>query len=332
MGRAIRHAVLCLSAVIGAGFASGRELMSFFAQYGPTSWLGIVLSAFLMALMCYYLMTLAVRTGQGSIPPLCQQRLGKLAWIGSGAFSLLMIFTAGAMTAAGGELFSLLWPFSGGHPIGMEVTLGVALIGSLKGLKPLEMAGYLLLPGLIAMFLLGERLSPQPGAFLASSSILLPLPNGLAYAGMNMTLAAPVMMEAAAATNEKSRRHTSAVFGCLLLGLMALGNLVLIKHPHLICEPLPMVQLLRCYGGAGFLLCVIGLYLAVLSTLLAGIRGLYTAWKPFCKGWTLLLIAVTTLLTASGGFTQLVEYVYPLLGWGCLILLLLMGLPFEAQC
>ncbi|MBQ8536612.1 MAG: hypothetical protein IJ461_04325 [Clostridia bacterium] len=329
MGRAISHAAVCLSAVIGAGFASGRELMSFFSQYGASSWLGIGSAASAMGLLGWFLMTLAAQTGQTALPGLCRQLLGAWGWLGTCAFSLLLGITAGAMAAAGGELFSLVWPFSGGYSLGVGATLGLALLSAPRGLKMLKIAGYALIPGILLMFGLSERIPAWEGHFLASSVLPMAMLKGLAYAGMNMTLAAPVLLEMAAHTDAKGRRITSAAFGCMLLGLMALGNHVLLRHPELAGEPLPMVQLLRSQGYGGFYLCVSGLYLAVFSTLLAALRGLYTAWQPSLKGYALPAAGGAALTAALGGFTSLIEGVYPLVGWVCIVLLALMGLRLK---
>lgn len=45
-------AIACVGAVIGAGFASGREVVTFFSRYGAHSWWLILLSALVMMLLC----------------------------------------------------------------------------------------------------------------------------------------------------------------------------------------------------------------------------------------------------------------------------------------
>lgn len=53
----------CLGAIVGAGFASGREVVAFFTRYGVHArWL-IPLSAMTLALLCALCMDVARRRG-----------------------------------------------------------------------------------------------------------------------------------------------------------------------------------------------------------------------------------------------------------------------------
>jgi len=302
--RNIGHALACLSAVIGAGFASGRELMSFFSRYGACSWFGIFLTSGAMGMLCYGLLR------QRRSPP-WEQLL----------FSMLLCVTAGAMTSAAGELFCLLWPFPGGYHLGMLTSLGLSLKMAPRGLKSLKNAGALLLPCLILMFGAGASVPPYSGLVNESAAAGSMLIKALAYAGLNMTLAAPALMEISSETNDKDRRMISAVFACMLLLLLAMGNKVLLRHPELESAPLPMVALLRNLDGLGFTLCAVTLYTAVFSTLLAVHRGMYLLWQPRFNSFALPLCAITTLITAASGFERLVSTAYPILGLTCLALL-----------
>ena len=38
---ALRSALAIVAAIVGAGFASGREVMTFFSEMGAASWLGV---------------------------------------------------------------------------------------------------------------------------------------------------------------------------------------------------------------------------------------------------------------------------------------------------
>ncbi|MBQ2700416.1 MAG: hypothetical protein IJF65_04575 [Clostridia bacterium] len=307
MKKSLGQASVCLGAVVGAGFASGRELMSFFTLSGVSSWAGILLSVCVMGVLCYFLL---------------DQRQLFASWYGQVFFSLLLCVTSGAMTAAGGELFKLLWPFSGGYPLGVGITLGLALILAKRGLRALQIAGQALIPGLAAIFVLGARLPAFSGAAVEGVFKPVIVFNALSYAGLNMALAAPALSELALSTHSKDRWRTSAIFTVLLLFLMILGNTVLLRHPELKNAPLPMVALLRSYGMIGFYLCASGLYLAVFSTLLAAIRGICHLWQPLFHRWTLLLCAAASLVFALNGFIGIVDILYPLLGWSCVILML----------
>lgn len=313
MKKCIDQACACLCAVIGAGFASGRELMSFFTCYGPFSWVGIGLTVLAMGSLCLLIL-------HAPQERLWQSPAGRIA------FSLLLCLTAGAMTCAAGELFCLLWPFSGGYVVGVVITLGLSLFMAGKGLETLKSTGRVLVPCLFAVFAMGCLLPPHETLHAAPSKSSMMIAKALAYAGLNMTLAAPALAEIAPQTDLKERRLTSFLFACMLLVLIVIGNVMLLKQPQLIHAPLPTVELMRHYGRTGFILCGSTLYAAVFSTLLAAQLGLRRLWLPRFKAFTFPVICAASLLFALFGFEQLVDELYPFSGWSCLLLMLINAL------
>ena len=291
---------------MGAGFASGREIYSFFSRWGEWSWALIGLCGLWMGLLVWAWLLL-----------IHQNRLNPFEGIGRIMFALLMVVTAGSMTAAAGEIISLWWPWLHGLQWGTAITLGGAVWLSRKGLTALKGVSWLLLPGILLLFWTTGRAPTWEGKAAntaASSSMGW---NCLAYGSMNVTLAMPVLKEVC--LNRKNRCLLAAVLGGLLVGLLSWGNGVLLKHPHLADEALPLIQLLRTQGRLGFSLGVSVLYLAVFTTLLTGLRGMHQVlpkrWSGTCR-WG--LICLVTLWVAAAGFERLIEKAYPLLGGLCM--------------
>ena len=90
-----------------------------------------------------------------------------------------------------------------------------------------------------------------------------------------------------------------------------LGNAVLLRHPALLSAEMPFVRLLEEFGQFGYALGAICLYLAILSTLTACLRGLGRS----------IFAAVSVVMVSLLGFTGVVEVAYPLLGGGCFLML-----------
>ncbi|NCB06497.1 MAG: hypothetical protein EOM69_13370, partial [Clostridia bacterium] len=114
----------CIGAVVGAGFASGRELMTFFSRYGNWSWALIALSACTMAALCGLWMRLSGGEQGGSWCAI--YRGGWMGGIGKTAQLLLLSVTGGAMLSAGGELIALVLPLQGAQWLGLALTLTLA--------------------------------------------------------------------------------------------------------------------------------------------------------------------------------------------------------------
>ena len=104
-------ALALLGSVVGAGFASGREIVRFFAAHGA---MGFVAVAFSLAALSALFLCLAERlsaAGQTGLPGLCASRFGaRVGGVCTALFFLLSAVTGGAMLAACAELSALVWP------------------------------------------------------------------------------------------------------------------------------------------------------------------------------------------------------------------------------
>lgn len=285
-----------LGAVVGAGLASGREIASFFSQYGNWSFAGIVLAA-----------TVLVWLGGTSIPQRWQGRWHGRIW--QQLLWLLLAATGGAMLSGAGEVAGLVLPLSGAYWLGTFVTLGVAWLLAHRTAKGLAWVSRVLLGVLAVLIAAGFLLPPMQAVNLTAVHVPLALVRGLAYGGFNAALEIPLMSKAVGSPAEKKRSLLCA--GVVVFLLLVLGNLVLLRHPALIGETMPFIRMLSGLGHAGYYLGAICLYLAVLSTLTACLRGLGRGWLP------VMVVGLISLF----GFSGVVEMIYPLLGGGCCLML-----------
>ena len=74
---AVSMALALLGGVIGAGFASGREILRFFAIYGRAAPAAIVCACALMLMLIWRLPALMQAHNVHSLKALCQIRLGR---------------------------------------------------------------------------------------------------------------------------------------------------------------------------------------------------------------------------------------------------------------
>lgn len=300
-----------VGAVIGAGFASGREVAAFFSRYGALSWLGVAAAVAVIAWV-----SLGVMRSPG-LPGIWRGRWPGQVW--QGMFIALLAATGGAMLAGAGEIAALMLPLHGAYWMGLLSTLCLACWLSERRLAGLAIISRLLTVCLIAVMSLGIMLPPLRGVWVEDAPGWPQLPigllRGLCYGGFNVALASPVLDEAARTLSRKEKR-SCAIRASLILGVvLALGNAVILRHPALLGAPLPYVALLGLWGRWGMALGALALYLAVLTTLVTCLRGLrqLLKWR-----WAICLPVMVALL----GFTGAVDRLYPLLGGGCFLLLM----------
>jgi len=311
--------MLCiLGAMIGAGFASGREQMQFFSRYGVFSWILILFAGTMMTILILRVMN----KGKHGMENLF--RMGKLQKAGQGTVILLLAATAGGMTAAAGELAALTLPVHSARWLGMGISLTLCLFLSRYSLGSLTWLGKILIPLLLLAYLLCLRLPARESIekSLSAEEIILAIFQVIGYAGMNVMLSAGILCRAGSECRQRGRCRTAAWAGGVITGILLMGNFALLSHPELEGKALPMVILLQQYGLEGYYLSAAVLYLAVITTLIAVLQAL----TEMMKGWVRNILPVTWLiaaLTALVGFERIVAFAYPVLGIFCFLIILL---------
>ena len=284
-----------IGAVVGAGFASGREIAAFFASYGVFGYAGIAAAG---AVICIL----------GTVQQPIQWRFRWMEQIWRILLAAMLITTASSMLAGAGEIAGLILPIKGADWNGVAATYALAWLlarKSIHGFSRISRVLLITLCGMIIAVLLDGR---QERQYVIAEGKTGWLASGLRYGGFNAALQIPIL-EGWREPSEKKRcvLKASLVF-CILV---ALGTTLLLRHPGLIAEPMPFLKAVSSWGRGGYGLFALCLYLAILSTLIACFKGI--------RGMAGML---AVLALSRVGFTWVVDHLYPLLGCGCFVMLI----------
>ncbi|MBR6186590.1 MAG: hypothetical protein IKQ41_10050 [Clostridia bacterium] len=309
----MENGVFCvIGAMVGAGFASGREIMAFFSRYGAYSWALIALCAFFMTSLMHAVMlraeSVAALTPKGIAAP-----LGRAVW------RLLFTFTGGAMLAAAGQMGALTVPIRYARELSAFFTLLFCVFQPRDADKIGAPMGKLLIPALIAALILCLR--SEGSAVLTpkwtGKEGIIALISALGYGALNVSLSAGVICEAGQGKSKREKRKTALLSGIALGALLLIENSALLLHGEAVDAALPTVLVLNRFGKEGFYLSAAVLYLAVVTTLNAQIRGLSSLLPE--KGNRILCFFMTAAASQLG-FQGIVQTVYPALGWAAAVL------------
>lgn len=316
----IRVALAAIAAVVGAGFASGREIVSFFTMHGRWCWAGVVLCCAAMGLLVAMLVKLAKRTGSASLPQLftrvMDERCGEAVQV---VYTLLLMIVCAAMCSAAGEMGALAVPSVFARPAGTACALALALCAS-KSSAALAKGGGAAAAVMIVFYgmlcLCGNAASApaQQNGFAVSAGL------GALYACLNAALAAGVICSAGqrAASPARAGLYTALLLLALLVpACCALGKLGATDLA------LPSVMLAGELGAAGFWLSLGALFAAVVTTLAASLHSLK---QQLCQTglpekFAMPAALAGSLLLSVVGFAPIVNVGYPLLGFLCAMLL-----------
>lgn len=293
-----RTSLAIVGAIIGAGFASGREINTFFARYGTWAWL---------AVGCATLVITALLLCVRSMPRGALWRV---------LYGALTAVTGGAMTACSGEIAALLLPVHGAEWLGMALALAVGM-GCSKRSEVLTGFGGALTAALLGMLTAGLFMPDEGVSLAARTDAWRAVCSGVCYAGMNAVLALPLVTDGRCLP--RTRSAAIGLSGAMLGVLLALGTGVLLRHPSLHGETLPLIRLMGRMGGAGHWACGLTMELAVLTTLLACVKGLTAVLPKRLKRWWPVPVGAAALC----GFGRIVGGAYPVLGALCLAVLVI---------
>jgi uncharacterized membrane protein YkvI len=314
-----------LGAVIGAGFASGQEIVQFFVNYGAQGLEGGVIAAILFALSGGLLLNIAHKNDLSNYQELLQYLLGG-PWGKVMDFMLAVFLFLGisTMIAASGAIFSEHLYLSKYAGIILAYLLIVLMLGAGKKglinsynlLVPVKIIVLLAITGYAAIGLSGNQAVPAQSMPIYThghwgvASIL--------YVAYNFALAMVVLTEYKTFTT-RQQAVGGAIAGGLLLGfLVVLYYGAMVKYlPEVSWYEIPMLYITGHISPFIKTVYILILWIGILTTALANAYGFSQRTAQFTglRYQTCLVIGMTLALPLSmRDFSALVGKIYPLFG------------------
>lgn len=333
---AFQVAAAYVGTVVGAGYASGQEVLQFFTSFGGREGLvGVGIAGVLLAFFGAAIPLLAHRLDAASHGPLLRAIGGPV--LAHALDALVLLFLMGSLSVMiagfGAALQQQLdWPLLAGRMVLAVMALGTVLLGvrgvvtALSCLTPVMMVA---MAG-IAVATLAEapvQVRPAPPAVTALPWWAL---SAVVYVSYNLILAMAVL----APLGRRAQPRT-LVLGGAGGGLM-LGLGVLLVHLALLALPPSSLQLEVPMAAAAQRLSPLlgGVYLilllaAIYTTAVGSLWGLTARWGGGEEaGWEAHAVPVVATLAAllgsQVGFSRLVGRLYALVGLGGLLLMILL--------
>lgn len=332
-GRAVAAIV---ATVAGTGYASGRELVLFFAQTGLTGWIGVCFAPVVFGLLVGLLCRCGASVGAVGFIPFCQRVMGRRTGTVAGwAHGLLLALTAVVMLFGAGELGALTLPVRFGWLWGAGVALLIALALNLARLRLLPWLGLVVLAVGVA-FYGGLAMDPRPTRLWLDGVVRLALENSwpasillaLAYGAMNAALAANVALRFG-----QGAKPWRVGLGCglALLVLLAVANGAIARGGRrLLGQAMPTVVLAARWGLFGFWTCAAFGYLCALTTMAAALGGLTDILRQGGGRGALPTALAMAALAGLLGLRRAVGVGYPIVGWLCAALMLALACRADA--
>lgn len=329
----LKIAFTYIGVVVGAGFATGQEILQFFLKYNFMGLIGIILTTIMFIGIGYIIMKLGRELNVNSHLKLIEYSNGKfLGKIIDLIITFFLFCALTAMIAGTGALF--YEQFNLPYLLGNIVMAILVIITVLSGINGVINSISIVVPFLLIILFSTCLYSiiNNPFNFFTPIDINSNFNwflSAILYVSYNTILSISVLGPLGVKANNFKVIKRGAILGGLGLGI---GSLIIyfvlsiniLKIFHL---EVPMIYIAGQISSFFQVIYAIVLIAEIYTTAIGALYGFVSRMKniPIFSNLDKIITVITTiiaLLLSQLGFSNMVKYMYPLVGYGGLILLI----------
>lgn len=314
-------AFLLVGAIVGAGFASGREILSFFGGTPSILIAPVVGAVFFLGSVLFLSIGRVVKASnitQANLLIMGNKHI---------AADIFLLFNGviilGGKLAAMNSLFRMVLP---DVPFVYAIAAGLlCAVLVARGLNGLLKSNAVLTPLVIVIMVIicvaaimrtgivGDAAviedGGEPGFFRVPFSFSMIM----IYMSMNMMLASTVLTTIHT-FSKKQVVWASAIASVIVAGLMAVLILALNSANYNVA--MPLILMAQNGGAALFYAAFIAIALSVFTSMMTAMIGLNSWLRPITGGkwYSILLVLIAGLILSMLGFENVIAFLYPVIG------------------
>jgi len=327
-------ALTYVGTVVGAGFASGQEVLQFFSAFGGWGLLGTALATGLFIFFGLAIMELGHKVQAKSHLPVIQAAGGR--WAGTTMDLIITFFLFGAlvtMAAGSGAIFTEQFrlPALAGGLLLLGLTLVTVLLGISRVIDSISLVAPVLLASVLGLSLI--TILAQPQGLAANLAWIDPAKTAvpywplaaLLYTSYNLILSVAVLAPLGALSGAVALRR-GAVWGGLGLGagVLAIAAAILTVAPQVAGLEVPMIAVAGLTSPYIRSFYSVVLFAEVYTTAVASLYGFTSRLtEPDSRAYRGLavLASAAAFILARFGFSTIVGTLYPAAGFAGLLLM-----------
>ncbi|OUN00576.1 MAG: hypothetical protein BAA02_10135 [Paenibacillaceae bacterium ZCTH02-B3] len=327
--RSLQIGFTFIGTVVGAGFATGREVMQFFTRFGHWGVPMIAVATALFVWLGARTMLISARIGARSYEDLNRHLFGDRWGVRISRLMLVVLLGANAVMLAGaGTIFSEQLGLN--YELGLLVTAVGCFVFLRRGMSGILAINTAVVPLMAAfgLYIVFRMLGDPPGSLegLAQRTDASLLGVGLSpflYAAYNLTMAQTVLAPLGSAIRDPRTIRRGAAVGGIGIGLMLLAGHVSMsaRMPDIARYEIPIGGIAQEIGGWIHSAYVLIVFLEIFTTLVSDQYGIaLQLTSRFHWPQPAVSAGLLAVCFAAGqfGFGTLLSVLYPLFGVLCL--------------
>jgi uncharacterized membrane protein YkvI len=336
MSGALQIAAVFIGTIVGAGLASGREIMTFFTSFGYKSFFGIMLVGMLYIPVCVMVSKISIKHNIRSYNELITLvSPGFLGNVTDVITSFFLISGSAIILAGSGALLHQYFGFSKWVGIILMAVLAITVL--LRDTQGLIEINSIIVPSLIivltTIFILYVLFAKDNMSVSYVQSVPYTkkywLFSSFLYAGFNTLCCAGVLVPLSSEIRNIKVLVWGIIIGSLGLTLLSISiNLMLMLNiPYIHQYEIPLLYIAHRFGHVIQVMLLIIIWMEMFSTEVSDIysvaKTIEHVYKiPFKKA--IFIIVAIAVPISQIGFTVLIEILYPAFG--------VISLIFVVQC
>ncbi|MCX7841836.1 MAG: hypothetical protein N2489_02015 [Clostridia bacterium] len=321
----VKVASIYTATIIGAGFASGQEIVQFFSSYYEGGFYGIILAGILFSIIGYTVLDRVYRERIRSYDEFLFPSVGWfLGWVMEIIVCLFMLSLFSIMIAGAAGILTekLNMPFTLGTVI-MSATCLFFILTSIKGVVTLStVITPVLITGIISIGLY-IIIFKDASVFRFDSAVSSVTDNwifsSLIYVSYNSILSVVVMCSLLPYLKTRKVGIAGGIIGGMLLCLIAfiLNSAIIMFYPDALSKELPVLSIVGRYSSVVSNVYVIILWMAMLvSAVTSGFCFVERVGSkaPVNRKILAVISCLLVIPMSSLGFSSLIATLYPIFG------------------
>ncbi len=297
---------IIMGSFLGAGFASGKEVMTYFTFWGESSTLGIIIASitFFLGLSFFFWLSSKV----DSMDKLFAEYFGRFNRVFRGLFSLCIFILVATMFAGASSIADIIHI----NPLFIVLpTMLVVFLCNYFSLRGLEWFNAVLVPTMIVIMLLvytGFDCHFKC-TFSIGSSV-----SAINYVSINMMMLGMLILEVGHKYTRKEKLLTSIICSVGIGVLLFICNCGLSGVDFSL--DMPMLYLAGVKGNLIYTLACVAIWLALLTSIFSNVFILdnYLSSVIRNRALRLITIIVGAYIFSLVGFDIMIAYMYSIIG------------------
>lgn len=323
-----------IGTVVGAGFATGQEIFQFFSRFAAMGLLGLIFCAIMFVLFGYIIMRLGKQLHTRSHMEIIRYAGGRI--LGTIADIIITFFLFGTLTAMIAGTGALVHQeFQMPEIIGSLLMAILTAITVLTGINGVIKAISFIVPFLLLAVTgtsiysivtappdLTATVSAAGGSGLITNWFLA----AVLYVSYNTIISIAVLGPLGVQAQNYKAIRNGAILGGIGLGLGSIMiYLALAGHLESVSSlEVPMIFIAGWISSPMKFIYAIVLIAAIYTTAVGSLYGFTSRISEIVKfdgKWIIMVTTLFALVASRFGFSNLVKYLYPAVGYGGIILL-----------